>query len=97
MTNTKGYRRGTRYMFSRGFKQHGVTPLSRFMKVYKVGDFVDVKVCVAVLCILFGLHTILYTLTMFDKNLWGSSWVVHYEKSLGQAYHGCITKLEQNG
>nr|ABX44823.1 putative 60S ribosomal protein RPL21 [Flustra foliacea] len=43
MTNTKGYRRGTRYMFSRNFRKHGVTGLARYLKVYKVGDYVDVK------------------------------------------------------
>jgi large subunit ribosomal protein L21e len=45
MTNSKGYRRGTRYMFSRAFKKKGVTHLSTYMKVYKRGDIVDVKVC----------------------------------------------------
>lgn len=44
MTNTKGYRRGTRYMFSRSFRHHGVTKLSTYMKVYKRGDIVDIKV-----------------------------------------------------
>merc|ERR1712062_180915 len=43
MTNTKGYRRGTRYMFSRQFKKHGVTKLSTYMRVYKRGDIVDIK------------------------------------------------------
>merc|ERR1712002_1107267 len=43
MTNPKGYRRGTRYMFSRPFKRKGVTHLSTYMKVYKRGDIVDVK------------------------------------------------------
>ena len=43
MTNPKGYRRGTRYMFSRAFKKKGVTHLSTYMKVYKRGDIVDVK------------------------------------------------------
>merc|ERR1712209_320218 len=43
MTNTKGYRRGTRYMFSKAFKTKGVIPLSTYMKVYKRGDIVDVK------------------------------------------------------
>ncbi|KAH3833998.1 60S ribosomal protein L21-like [Dreissena polymorpha] len=43
MTNTKGYRRGTRYMFARAFRKHGVIPLSTYMKVYKRGDIVDVK------------------------------------------------------
>ena len=44
MTNTKGYRRGTRYMFSRPFRKHGVIPLSTYMKIYKRGDIVDIKV-----------------------------------------------------
>lgn len=43
MTNTKGYRRGTRYMFAKKFRKHGVEPLSTFMRVYKRGDIVDVK------------------------------------------------------
>ncbi|XP_052792630.1 60S ribosomal protein L21-like [Mya arenaria] len=43
MTNTKGYRRGTRYMFSRAFRKKGVIPLSTYMKVYKRGDIVDIK------------------------------------------------------
>merc|ERR1712044_108561 len=43
MTNTKGYRRGTRYMFSRKFRTKGVIPLSTYMKVYKRGDIVDIK------------------------------------------------------
>ncbi|XP_041359165.1 60S ribosomal protein L21-like [Gigantopelta aegis] len=43
MTNTKGYRRGTRYMFSRPFRKHGVIPLSTYMKIYKRGDIVDIK------------------------------------------------------
>jgi len=44
MTNSKGYRRGTRDMFSRKFKTNGVIPLSTYMKIYKTGDIVDVKV-----------------------------------------------------
>ena len=43
MTNTKGYRRGTRYMFSRKFRTKGVIKLSTYMKVYKRGDIVDIK------------------------------------------------------
>ena len=43
MTNTKGYRRGTRYMFARKFKQNGPIPLSTYMKIYKRGDIVDIK------------------------------------------------------
>ncbi|KAF7277728.1 large ribosomal subunit protein eL21-like [Rhynchophorus ferrugineus] len=43
MTNSKGYRRSTRDLFSRKFKEHGVIPLSTYMKVYKIGDIVDIK------------------------------------------------------
>lgn len=44
MTNSKGYRRGTRDLFARRFRTHGTIPLSTYMKVYKVGDIVDIKV-----------------------------------------------------
>ncbi|KAL7674551.1 hypothetical protein ACOME3_000828 [Neoechinorhynchus agilis] len=44
MTNTKGCRRGTRYMFARDFRKHGTIPLSTYMKVYRRGDYVDIKV-----------------------------------------------------
>merc|ERR1711975_183068 len=40
---TKGYRRGTRYMFSKKFRTKGVIPLSTYLKTYKRGDIVDVK------------------------------------------------------
>ncbi|XP_063233263.1 large ribosomal subunit protein eL21 [Bacillus rossius redtenbacheri] len=43
MTNSKGYRRGTRDLFSRKFRTHGTIPLSTYLKVYKVGDIVDIK------------------------------------------------------
>ncbi|KAJ9581985.1 hypothetical protein L9F63_003675 [Diploptera punctata] len=43
MTNSKGYRRGTRDLFSRKFRRHGTIPLSTYMKVYRVGDIVDIK------------------------------------------------------
>lgn len=43
MTNSKGYRRGTRDLFSRKFRKSGTLPLSTYMKVYKVGDIVDIK------------------------------------------------------
>ncbi|KAL4231015.1 60S ribosomal protein L21 [Mactra antiquata] len=43
MTNTKGYRRGTRYMFSRKFRKRGPIPLSTYMKTYRRGDIVDIK------------------------------------------------------
>lgn len=44
MTNPKGYRRGTRDLFSRRFGKKGTIPLGTYMKVYKVGDIVDIKV-----------------------------------------------------
>merc|ERR1711973_565990 len=40
-----GYRRGTRDMFARGFKKSGVEHLSTYLKMYKIGDIVDVKGC----------------------------------------------------
>jgi len=44
MVNSKGYRRGTRHLFKRDFRNHGTEPLSTFLRVYKVGDIVDIKV-----------------------------------------------------
>lgn len=44
MVNTTGIRRGTRYMFSRDFRKRGVIHLSTYLKSYKVGDIVDIKV-----------------------------------------------------
>nr|CAG4650587.1 EOG090X0GT4 [Sida crystallina] len=43
MVNSKGYRRGTRHLFSRKFRKHGVEPLSTFLRVYKKNDIVDIK------------------------------------------------------
>ena len=43
MTNPKGYRRGTRDMFSRAYKTKGVEHLSTYLKCYKTGDIVDIK------------------------------------------------------
>jgi len=43
MVNPKGYRRGTRHLFSRQFRHHGTEPLSTFFRVYKRGDIVDIK------------------------------------------------------
>ncbi|EAW78944.1 hCG2022288 [Homo sapiens] len=43
MTNTKGKRRATRYMFSRPFRKHGAVPLATYMRIYKKGDIVDIK------------------------------------------------------
>ena len=44
MTNPKGYRRGTRDMFSRAYKRKGVEHLSTYLKNYKQGEIVDIKV-----------------------------------------------------
>nr|ACB70301.1 ribosomal protein L21 [Ornithodoros coriaceus] len=43
MVSTKGYRRGTRYLFARKFRRHGVEHLSTYLQVYKRGDYVDIK------------------------------------------------------
>jgi len=43
MTNPKGYRRGTRYMFSKKFRHRGTIGLTRYLTVYKKGDIVDIK------------------------------------------------------
>ena len=43
MTNTTGYRRGTRYMFSQKFRKHGNPAVTTFQHVYKRGQIVDVK------------------------------------------------------
>ncbi|XP_069319660.1 large ribosomal subunit protein eL21-like [Eulemur rufifrons] len=42
MTNTKGKRRGIRYVFSRPFRKQ-VAPLATYMRIYKKGDIVDIK------------------------------------------------------
>ncbi|CAB3403429.1 unnamed protein product [Caenorhabditis bovis] len=42
MTNSKGLRRGTRYMFARDFRKHGVEHLSTYYTQYKRGDLVDI-------------------------------------------------------
>jgi len=44
MGRSGGIRAGTRYAFSRDFKKKGFIPLSVYMKQYKVGDIVDIKV-----------------------------------------------------
>uniref|UniRef100_H0XN32 Large ribosomal subunit protein eL21 n=1 Tax=Otolemur garnettii TaxID=30611 RepID=H0XN32_OTOGA len=43
MTNTKGQRRGTRYMFSRPFRKHSIVPMATYLGIYKKGDIVDIK------------------------------------------------------
>merc|ERR1711981_408871 len=43
MTNATGKRRGTRYMFSKAFRNKGMPGLATYMHVYKRGDIVDIK------------------------------------------------------
>ena len=43
MTNTKGIRRGTRYMFAKKFRNHGNPSLAKYLVAYKTGDIVDIK------------------------------------------------------
>lgn len=39
-----GYRRGTRKMFSKSFKEHGQPHIGRVLQQFRVGDYVDCKV-----------------------------------------------------
>lgn len=41
---SKGYRRGTRRLFSQGHRKHGVSRASKYLEEYKVGDHVDIIV-----------------------------------------------------
>ncbi|KAF3930225.1 hypothetical protein ABW20_dc0104014 [Dactylellina cionopaga] len=43
MGKSGGLRAGTRYAFSRGFKNTGMIALSTFLQQYKVGDIVDIR------------------------------------------------------
>lgn len=43
MPHSFGYRGRTRDMFKRGFKEAGQIKLSTYLKVYRVGDIVDIK------------------------------------------------------
>jgi len=44
MPGGQGYRARTRDMFKRGYRQKGYIPLSTYVRPYKLGDYVDVKV-----------------------------------------------------
>ena len=48
MVNPTGYRRGTRDMFARDYKKKGVEHLSTYLRTYKSGDIVDIKVKILV-------------------------------------------------
>ncbi|MCJ1393876.1 60S ribosomal protein L21A [Xylographa bjoerkii] len=43
MGHSAGMRAGTRYAFSRKFKQKGMIKLTTYLRQYKVGDIVDIK------------------------------------------------------
>ncbi|KAK0723733.1 ribosomal protein L21e-domain-containing protein [Apiosordaria backusii] len=44
MGHPAGLRAGTRYAFARNFREKGMIRLSTYLKQYKVGDIVDIKV-----------------------------------------------------
>ncbi|KAK3372437.1 ribosomal protein L21e-domain-containing protein [Podospora didyma] len=44
MGHAAGLRAGTRYAFSRNFREKGMIRLSTYLRQYKVGDIVDIKV-----------------------------------------------------
>ncbi|KAI0476200.1 ribosomal protein L21e-domain-containing protein [Xylariaceae sp. FL0804] len=44
MGHSAGLRKGTRYAFSRPFRQKGMIHMSTYLQQYKVGDIVDIKV-----------------------------------------------------
>jgi ribosomal protein L21E len=48
MPHSFGYRARTRHLFSKNFRQHGFEHLSTYMKVYRVGDIVDIKANAAI-------------------------------------------------
>mmetsp|Transcript_2985 Transcript_2985/g.4826 ORF Transcript_2985/g.4826 Transcript_2985/m.4826 type:complete len:166 (-) Transcript_2985:380-877(-) len=44
MPGTNGLRSKTRHTFARGFRNHGFIPLTTYLRTYKLGDYVDIKV-----------------------------------------------------
>ncbi|KAL1959642.1 hypothetical protein VTO42DRAFT_1677 [Malbranchea cinnamomea] len=44
MGHSHGLRSGTRYAFARDYRKHGTIPMSTYLKTYRVGDIVDIKV-----------------------------------------------------
>ncbi len=44
MAHSFGYRAGTRHLFHRGFRKHGVPRMATYLTKYKKGDFVDVVI-----------------------------------------------------
>lgn len=43
-----GLRSCTRHMFTRGFRNHGYIPLTTYLRNFKIGDYVDIKVNAAI-------------------------------------------------
>ncbi|RKP13255.1 60S ribosomal protein L21-A [Piptocephalis cylindrospora] len=48
MPHSFGYRARTRHMFSRNFREKGAIPLSTYLRIFKIGDIVDIKANAAV-------------------------------------------------
>ncbi|ORZ33876.1 60S ribosomal protein L21-A [Catenaria anguillulae PL171] len=48
MPHSFGYRARTRHLFSKNFREHGPEHLSTYLKVYRVGDIVDIKANAAI-------------------------------------------------
>lgn len=44
MTHSQGYRCKTRYCFARKFRRHGMANLTTYNRVYKLGQYVNIKV-----------------------------------------------------
>jgi len=44
MPGGQGYRARTRDMFKRGYRQKGYIPMATYLRSYKLGDYVDIKV-----------------------------------------------------
>lgn len=110
MTNTRGKRRGTRYMFARPFRKHGEwnhiskiwsaaflqngsifqqscffftgpIPLSTYMRIYKKGDIVDIKVgkvmCVSRLVKMIFFFPVWKMINMKWMEAWMKSLIAH--------------------
>ena len=42
MVHSYGYKSGTRHLFQKKFRKHGMPPVSTILSTFKVGDYVDV-------------------------------------------------------
>jgi len=58
-------------MFERKFRKHGNIPLSTYMKVYKKGDRVDIKVRTHI-SLFFALVLLILCLQCFDAVGWAA-------------------------